>query len=161
MAPKKVIKGINIEESDYGRYLKIDESGNLVSADVEHGYVEATGHTTHGLVQTSNGEYTYDISEFTGEGLDPDDIREIYVDTMMYSTNARWTAIYTTMPWDPAGTFHILNYIYQHGNNGNGYGRDSAMTSIPIEKGQTSVIIKLDGNSSLNMSIAGFKTISS
>lgn len=112
-------------------------------------YVALTGGTT-GLNQTATGTYVYNIADFTGTGLDTDEIRMIYISTQAVETATEgW--ITATMP---DGTAVYINRIAAYG--GGDYVKTAPLASIPINKGQTDITLTIQkGANNMEFTIVG------
>ena len=111
-----------------------------VKADTQ--YVPLTA-GTQGLGQTVDGTYAYNIDDFVGVDIVPADIRWLHVSAVSVAFEAAYGKIECTMP---DGSWTDLNDTQGGGGNDNETIRRRILCQVPINKGQTSVSLRISGN---------------
>jgi hypothetical protein len=101
-------------------------------------YVKLTG---GGLAQSDGSVHTYELSAFTGTGIDTDNITEIHVSTDLYGYEG--LASYVTCTYGgEAGV--VISYVNNIDNSTNHHitTQNKNITRVPIEVGQTQFTIQ-------------------
>jgi hypothetical protein len=107
----------------------------ISSINTKPSYVELTGGTIdleHYSSLTSTK--TYNIADFTGSGLNTNNIIGVYVEAYAFGEDGHEVYIQATFP---SGTYHKI--IESHGYNGDDDCGNGGIIYIPINDGQTSI----------------------
>lgn len=107
-------------------------------------YIELSGGTTD-LIKTAPGTYTYNISDFRGDGLDETntgEIRGLWVYAFAFAGDWHQSKINAQFPYDADATTTICESFGINSDDDCGNG---VTTFIPIKKGQTSIKFILSG----------------
>jgi len=136
---KKIIQSIKVEETDYGKFLRISETGNIEYVTIDTEYVAITSHPTTALEQTLEGTYVYTIADFVGVGLSTSDIRTIHVEY----TGRRNSRVFVSYPDDSLNaTRYLANQDYSGDTDDTA--RNKVVIRVPINKNQTSFTIFIE-----------------
>lgn len=163
----KIIQSIKLDETAYGKYLYIDESGNTSFANPDEQHVAITATTDNGSsLSGSIGAYVatnfdFSLSNFTLGSGEIADIRGIWIDiAAQTNNNETYTGAKVTMPWDDT-TYHTM--ISFGGENDSQYERLAHLFYVPVSLDQYGVAtpelkIQLESNTGgVQFTIVGAK----